>query len=136
MPGRVNVVNLGRSDVPWADANASGGPLGSAFLTAATSNGAGGWKDVSGLKSIWIEVIETAGGTATLTLQGTLNETNVYSLWTAPLAATFTYTATISITANLAAYFTVRDITPLMRASLASIAGGASVSVNYYALPV
>jgi hypothetical protein len=135
MATRNTAISLDRSNVPWIDAEGSG-PLGTPLIKNVVANGNGVWTDLSGWKVVYLEIIEGAGGTATLTIQGSLNGTQVYTLATAPVGgATITYTGTVAVTANQAIYYTLRDLAPLVRVNVAAVAGGASVSVNVYALP-
>lgn len=135
MASRTNVVNLGRSDVPWTDLG--GGGYKPQVLASITANGQSGVIDVSGFKTFELEIIESGGGTATLTIQGSLDGAHFHNLVTAPLdgATTITYTATVSVTANQSILYTLRDPVPLLRVSTASLAGGAVIAVNLYALP-
>jgi hypothetical protein len=136
MSTRNSPVSLSPNSTPWLNAT-DGGPRGTILVAAMVANGNTAWLNLDGYKTIYLEIIETAGGTGTVTVQGTLNQYNIYTLATAPVGgAAITYTGTVAVTANQAIYYTVRDLAPLVRVNLAGVAGGGSINVNVYALPI
>ena len=82
-----------------------------------------------------IEIRETAGGTATITLQGSFDGTQWYSVgyYQTDANASLTRTVTgISVTANAKHVYQVLDPYPQVRAVLSAVAGGAAVIVRGY----
>src|SRR5436309_14474457 len=109
---------------------------------AATVNGNGTVLDLSGVTDsgkVLLEVRETAGGTATLTLQaafdGGFANTYAPAYQRVDNQATLTRAvAAISVTANLTAVFQLIELYPQIRAVL-SASTGSTVTVRAYVLP-
>lgn len=104
---------------------------------AATANGNGTSLPVEGVDSaIQLEVVETAGGTCTLALQGSFDAgANWYALGYQQVdntASPARAVANLSVGANSAHVYQVLDPYPQMRAVISAVAGGASVSVRAY----
>ena len=102
-----------------ATANGNGTPINAdAFLTAQQ-----------------VEIAETAGGTATVTLQGSFDGTNWYSAGYQQVDAIASLTRSVSgvsVTANSRHVYQLLDPYPQIRAVLGSVAGGANVTVKAY----
>ena len=82
-----------------------------------------------------VEIRETAGGTATVTLQGSFDGTNWYSLGyyqTSGNATLARAAGGISVTANSKLVYQVLDPYTQIRARISSVAGGATVIVRGY----
>lgn len=105
----------------------------------ATANGNGLPADLEGFTgdTMLLEIAETAGGTATVTLAGSLDGTNWitgvgYELVDAT-ASPARAVAALSVSANTRHAYAVLDKFPQVRAVLSSSAGGSSVTVRLYA---
>lgn len=111
---------------------------GSSYAAPATANGNGVLGEVSGVTgAIMAEVVESAGGTATLNLEGALdaNFTNAYLLGYQPVngqSALARAAVALSVTANLKAVYQILDPYPFIRARISAIAGGALIVVRLY----
>lgn len=106
---------------------------------AATANGNGTPAQVSGYTGAQqVEVSETAGGTCTLTLQGSFDGANWYSIGYQQvdgLATLARAVAAISVTANMRHVYQILDPYPQVRAVISSIATGGTVTARMYAVP-
>lgn len=105
--------------------------------TAATANGNGQNESVSGFNGVLnVEIVETAGGTATVTLEGWMSTAggwHALGYQQIDGQASLSRAATgISVTANMSKVFQILDPYPTIRARISSIAGGASVNVTLY----
>lgn len=100
-----------------------------------TANGNGATLDAAGLRAQVVEIQETAGGTATVTLQGSFDGSTWYQAGFQQIDATATRTLTvggISVLANSKHVYQVLDLYPLLSAAVSSVAGGATVLVRSY----
>ena len=108
---------------------------GGAAVTGAPINGNGTDVDAQGaVGASVIEVQELAGGTATLTVQGSFDGTTWYSLGlqqTDATAAPARSVSAISVTANMRHVYQVLDQYPQIRAVLSAVAGASVVSRLY-----
>lgn len=106
---------------------------------AATANGNGVAPDTSGFAGAqMIEIAETGGGTATVTIQGSFDGTNWYSVGYQQVDATASparATGGISVLANSRHVYQVLDAYPQLRAPVSAVAGGANVTVKSYMIP-
>jgi len=102
---------------------------------AATTNVNGTAVDTSQFgNKILLEVQETAGGTATLTPEGSFDGTQWYALGFQPIGAQATLTRTvtaISVTANLKQTYQILDQYPQTRARLSGVTA-ATVTVKLF----
>jgi hypothetical protein len=108
--------------------------------TGATANGNGFPHSTAGYTgALQVEVVESAGGTATLAFQGSFDGgSNWYAVgyYQVDGNATLTRTVTsVSVTANMAHVYQLLDPYPEMRAVLSSVAGGATVVARIYCVP-
>lgn len=102
---------------------------------AATANGNG---TISNSRSalgygMVLEIQETAGGTATIALQGSFDGTQWYAVGYELIdntAAPARAVANISVTADMVHSYAVLDVYPQTRAVLSAVAGGATVTVR------
>ena len=102
---------------------------------AATANGNGTPADFLAGRAELVEVVESNGGTCTLTFEGSFDGTNWYVVGFQPVGnqATLTRTVTpLSVTANLKQTYQILDNYPQVRARISSIAGSANVTVKLY----
>ena len=128
-------VSLAQSIVPWTPQE-NGGPSGSLFFSGITSISTTPAKRMDGYKSIFFEIFETAGGTATLAIQGSLDGSHWYTSGIQELdVATPARVITISATANFRQYWQILDLYPLYRANVTA-ASSPNLNANFYALPV
>lgn len=85
-----------------------------------------------------VEIVESAGGTCTVTLQGSMDGVNWYSVGyqqvDAVLAPARSVSA-ISVLANSKHVYQVLDPYEQLRAVISSIAGGAAVRARVYLVP-
>ena len=104
--------------------------------TGATLNGNGQTIDVLGAESAQqLEVQETAGGTATLTLQGSFDGNTWYAAGYQQvdgIAAPTRSIAPIAIAANAKHVYQILDPYPQLQAVLSAVAGGATVIARVY----
>ena len=139
MATRSSVRNLGRSDVAWLDSQ-TGGPLPTRFAgSPIIANGSTTALDVSGYKTQYVELNETAGGTATVQFQGSFDAVNWYTIGQARVDGQATTTRSVtaaSVTANLKAVWNLIDIYPLIRLTTTALAGSASITASFYGVPV
>jgi hypothetical protein len=111
---------------------------GSSYGTPANANGNGNLGEVSGVTgAIMAEVVESAGGTATLNLEGSMDATfaNAYLLGYQAVngqSALARAAAALSVTANLKAVYQILDPYPFIRARISAIAGSALIVVRLY----
>lgn len=135
---RNTAYSLDRSNVPWTDPTV-GGPRGTVLFVGLSTTTASASFDVSGWKSLYVELVEMGGGTATLTLQGSLEAgSRWYTIGVQHLdgQATLTRAISVSVTASMSQYWQVLDLYPLIRGVLGSPAGGVALTAYLYALPV
>lgn len=104
----------------------------------ATANGNGTPVNTAGYTgAIQVEIQETAGGTCTVTLQGSFDGTTWYAVGYQRVDAQATLTRAvtgISVTANLKAVFQVLDPYPELRAPV-SASAAENVTVKAYLVP-
>ena len=104
----------------------------------ATANGNGSASDETlFLQAQVVEIAETNGGTATVTLEGSFDGTNWYAAGYQQTngTATLTRAATgISVTANSRNVYQVLDPYPQLRARISSIAGSANITAKLYSV--
>jgi hypothetical protein len=132
-----SVVSLGASAPPWTPAE-NGGPSGSKFFAGIVANGQTPNMRFDGWKTIYLEIFETAGGTATLAIDGTLDGTHYSVLPVQRVDGQTSYTQVISIpvTANMRQIWQVLVPYPLLSAIVSAYAASANINANFYALPV
>jgi hypothetical protein len=106
---------------------------------AATANGNGTTADASGFSgAIAVEIAESAGGTATVTLQGSFDGTNWYSLGyqqTDGTASPARATGGISVLANARHVYQVLDAYMQIRAVISAVAAGGTITAKAYMIP-
>ena len=103
---------------------------------AATANGNGDSLSTNGIKTVMVEVRETAGGTCTLALQGSFDGANWYAVGYQPVDNQATLTravANISVTANLAHVYQILDTYPQLRAVI-SASSSETLTVKAYTI--
>lgn len=105
--------------------------------TAALANGNGTSLQAQGTDSaIQIEIVETAGGTATVTFEGSFDAgTNWYAVGYQQIDATASPTRAVtgvSVGASSAHVYQILDPYPQLRARISAIAGSGSVTVRAY----
>jgi hypothetical protein len=108
--------------------------------TGATANGNGVAHSTAGYTgALQVEVVESAGGTATLAFQGSFDGgSNWYAVGYYQVDANATLTRTVSnvsVTANMKHVYQLLDPYPQMRAVLSSVAGSANVLARIYCVP-
>lgn len=139
MATRNNARHLGRQDVAWSDAT-GGGPLPSRFNpNPIIANGSTTAMDVSGYDRQYIELNETAGGTATVQFQGSYDSVNWYTIGQARVDAQATTTRSVtaaSVTASSKTVWNLIDLYPLIRLTTSALAGNASIVASFYGVPV
>lgn len=103
---------------------------------AATANGNGTPADVSGfLAAQQVEIVESAGGTATVTFEGSFDGATWYAIgyYKVDNAATLTRTVTgVSVSANTSHVYQLLDPYAQIRARISSAAGGVTVTVKLF----
>lgn len=104
--------------------------------SAATANGNGTQADCAGVLSAQqVEITETAGGSATVALQGSFDSLNWYAIGYQQVDNQATVTravANLAVTANSKHVYQLLDPYPQTRAVISAIAGGGSVNVRLY----
>lgn len=104
----------------------------------ATANGNGSPSDTSlFLEAQIIEIAETNGGTATVTIEGSFDGTNWYSAGyqqTDSIASLTRASGGISVAANSRHVYQVLDPYPQLRARISSLAASANVTAKLYAV--
>lgn len=107
--------------------------------SSATTNGNGVAQDILGYNgALQVEILETTGGTATVALQGSNDESNWYAVGYQQVDGVTSPTrsvAAISVTANSAHVYQVLDPYCSLRAVISGIAGGATITARVYAVP-
>jgi hypothetical protein len=113
-----------------------------AFLTmqnAATSNGNGTVATVDGYNGAQqVEVAETAGGTCTLAIQGSFDNTNFYAVGYQQVDNTTTparSVGNISVAASTRHVYQILDPYKYLRTVISAIAGGGTVTTKVYLEP-
>lgn len=90
-----------------------------------------------GYANFWAEVVETNGGTMTLTFEGSTDGINWFAIWAGPTAANGrTYAATFAVTASSRTWLKLQDVAPYVRARTSSPATNPLVTVNLYGNPI
>jgi hypothetical protein len=82
------------------------------------------------------EIVESAGGTCTVAFQGSFDGTNWYAIGYQKIDATASparAVTAISVSASTGAVYQLLDSYPQVRAVIASVAGGAVVTVKVFA---
>ena len=106
---------------------------------AATANGNGTPAEVQGFTGAQqVEVRETNGGTCTVTLQGSFDGTNWYSVGYYQIDNNASLTravAAISVLATSAHVYQILDPYPQVRAAISSVASSPVVTVKLYGVP-
>ena len=104
----------------------------------ATANGNGSAADSSlFLQAQIVEISETNGGTATVTLEGSFDGTNWYSVGyqqTDAISSLTRASGGISVTANSRHVYQVLDPYPQIRARISSLASSANITAKLYAV--
>jgi hypothetical protein len=115
---------------------------GTGYAAGAGANGNGVIGETSGITgTIMMEVVENGGGTATLNIEGAMDQTftNNYIVGYQRVdgqAALTRAAAALSVTAALKGVYQILDPYPFIRARISAIAGGAAIIVRLYAVPM
>jgi hypothetical protein len=108
--------------------------------TGATANGNGNVVYTAGYNgAIILEIQETAGGTATVALQGSFDKNTWYAVGYQQIdniATPARAVANLAVAASVGHVYGVIDRYPFMRAVLSAVAGGAAVIVRLYCVPI
>lgn len=108
------------------------------LLNGVSANGNSANQDTNGfLSAQQIEIVESNGGTATLTIQGTFDGTNFYSCGYQLVdntASPARAVAGIAVTANSRHVYQVLDPYPYLRINVASVASSPVLTVKLYAV--
>lgn len=106
---------------------------------AATANGNGSKVQAAGYTGCQqVEILETGGGTCTVTLQGSMDEATWYSVGYQQvdgIASPTRAVSAISVTADSAHVYQVLDPFQWLRAVVGSAAGGVAVTARVYMVP-
>lgn len=110
------------------------------FQNGVSANGNGTAIQTDGIDSaIQVEIVESAGGTATVTFEGSFDAaTNWYAVGYQQVngVASPTRAATgISVTANSAKVYQILDPYPQLRARVSAVASSPTVTVRCYLVP-
>ena len=110
-----------------------------ALQSAATANGNGTSANVDGFAgAVVVEVVETAGGTCTLNLEGSFDGSTWYALGYSQvdnIASPARAVAAIAVAASSSHVYNILDTYKLIRARI-SASGGESLTVTLRAYPV
>lgn len=106
---------------------------------AALANGNGTALSTDGIDSaIQVEIVESAGGTATVTFEGSFQGGTWYAAGyqqVDAIAAPARAVTGVSVLANSSHVYQVLDPYPQLRARISSYAGAANVTVRAYLVP-